>query len=102
MTRFGENEFFGDEDNNYEYEDEYNDEHDHEALMGAPIPAELMHQWKQSEVQLENQKINFIVLRQTIQMLERSWGWRFKSLEKRVRMICDTYYAMTDLINLDD
>jgi hypothetical protein len=68
-------------------------------MMGAAIPAEMMNRWKQSEVDLELQKINFVVLRQAIQMLERSWFWRFRSLEKRIRMICDSYYAMLDLIN---
>jgi len=97
MSRFGENDFFGEEDHNFDYEGEYPDE-EQEAMMGAAIPAEMMDRWKRSEVELESQKINFVVLRQAVQMLERSWFWRFRSLEKRVRMICDSYYAMMDLI----
>jgi phospholipase C len=99
MSRFGDDEFFGDE-GHYDYDDEYAE--DHESIMGSPIPAELMNQWKLSEIQLETQKINFIVLRQAVQTLEKSWMWRFYSLEKRVRMICDTYYVMMDLINIGE
>ena len=64
---------FSDEDENFDYDDDYVDEDEHEAIMSAAIPAELMHRWKQSEVDLETQRINTVVLRQVIVMLERSY-----------------------------
>jgi hypothetical protein len=106
MSRFGDSDFFSggeDEYNNFDYEEgeDYASE-EQSGMIGAAIPAELMDRWKQSEVNLESQKINFIVLRQAVKMLEKSWFWRFRPLATRVRMISDAYYAMLDLITPHD
>ena len=100
-NRFSEDDFLnsGDGEYNFDYEEgEEFDDGDEGAMIGASIPAELMDRWKQSEVNLEVQKINFIVLRQAVKMLEKSWLWRFRSLRSRIRLISDTYHAMLDLI----
>ena len=66
--------------------------------MGSAIPADLIQQWKRSEINLEEQKINFVILQQAIQILEKSWLWRFRSQVKQIKMISDTYYALADLM----
>ena len=101
-NRFGEGDFF---DGGEEYNNDYYDEDEEEymahqgAMIGAAIPIELMDRWKQSEVNLEVQKINYTVLKQAVKMLEKSWFWRFRSLKSRVHLISDTYSAMMDLVN---
>jgi hypothetical protein len=102
MSRFSEGDFYsgGDDEYDFDYEDgesEYDDD-ESGTMIGATIPAELMDRWKQSEVSLENQKVHFIVLRQSIKMLEKSWFWRFRSLKSRICLISDTYHALRDLL----
>jgi len=102
MNRFGGEDFFNEDDNNYDhdYDDDYVDESEH-GLMGATIPADLMNQWKQAEVDLENQKINFVILKQVIGMLNKSWWYRWQPLQTRMKMLSDTYSAVSDMVNSD-
>jgi len=96
MKRFGEGDFFGDEDQHFEYDEDYGGEH--EAIVGGAIPADLIQQWKRSEISLEENKINFVILQQAIGLLEKSWLWRFRSPVNRIKLISDTYYALLDLV----
>ena len=101
MKRFGDGDFFSDDDQSYDYEEEYSHEHE-PMMMGNAIPTELIQQWKQSEINLEEQKINFVILQQAVQLLNKSWLWRFRSLASRIRMISDAYYALADLLGSEE
>lgn len=100
MSNFESDGFFEDEEQ-YDYDDDYLDGEEngmiHDQLTHA-IPAELMNRWKASEVNLEHQKINLVVMKQVVAMLEKSWFWRFRTLNKKMSLICDAYYVMLDLV----
>lgn len=99
MSKFGDG-YFGEDEQDFDNEDEYTDgDHDMPPEMQGTIPAELVDRWKSDEHEIEIQKINLAVLQQTIKLLEKSWLWRFRSLESRIKIICDSYYAMVDLVN---
>jgi hypothetical protein len=101
MKRFGEGDFFSDDDQNYDYDEEYSPEHE-PMMMGNAIPTDLIQQWKRSEINLEEQKINFVILQQAIQLLQKSWLWRWRSTPTRIKMISDTYYALSDLMTSEE
>lgn len=105
MSRFGEGDYFGDDDNQYDYNNEEYPEEEFDgagAMMGAGVPLELISFWKRQEVALESKKINIVVLKKVINMLESSWLWRFYPLKKRVAMVYDSYVAMVDLISNEE
>lgn len=97
MSRYDGFGFSEDEDHNFDYGDEYGEDEEHEAMLGATIPAELMNRWRQSEINLEGHKINFALLRQAIQMLERSFWWRFYTQNYKMQMVWDTYIAFSEM-----
>ncbi len=103
MSRFNEGDFFSPEDDEHhsEFEHEY-DEHDHDepehdSILSA-IPAGLVNQWKQSEIGIEERKLNYVILRQAVAVCEKSFLWRFRRVSKKVRMINAMYFAMIDLV----
>lgn len=101
MTNFEEGDFFGQGD--YEPDNEYDDnENMDDGLVGAVVPVELMDRWKQNEMDLEFKRLNFTILQQAIQMLEKSFFWRWRTLSNRVKLLNDTYYVMLDLVSSTD
>ena len=101
MSRFGEGDFFSDDDEHHsEYDHEFDEDHEeieHEAILSA-IPADLVNQWKLSEMGIEDKKLNHALLKQAVQTCEQTFLWRFRRLSTKVRMINALYFAMTDLV----
>lgn len=94
---YGEGDYFnGDDDYNFEYEDGFIP--DPEADMEEVVSADFFRKWKESEVALKGREVNVVMLREAVQLLERSWFWRFRSLKSKVRMIADTYNVIQDLV----
>ncbi len=105
MSRFNDGDFFSpdDEEQHSEFEHEYDEddhdevEHDPDSFLSA-IPAGLVNQWKQSEISIEEKKLDYVILRQAISLCEKSFLWRFRRFSKKVRMINAMYFAMADLV----
>ena len=101
MARFSEGDFFSSEDEEHhsEYEDEYDEEdgEDPDAFLSA-IPVDLVNRWKQSEMGMEDKKLNCAVLRQAVDTCEKSFLWRFRSYRTKMQAINATYVAMLDLV----
>lgn len=99
MGKYGDDSF-DEEEKDFDYNnDDYADEMSDSV---AEIPAELMNRWKQAEIDLDQSKLNLTVLQEAVKLSEKSLFWRFRSLGSRIRMVCDTYYAMSDVVNPRD
>ncbi len=53
------------------------------------------------KLQMVQKEINYAVLAKTIRYLEKSWFWRFKSKQKRLNLIVETYQVFKALIDID-
>jgi hypothetical protein len=87
--------FFGKEPDD-EYHDSYEDMEEmeeHQFMM--PVELEIFHM---AQLDLAAADINQKILVASIQMLEKSWYWRFQSHEKKLERIKQTYEFLTKLV----
>ena len=102
MGKYGDGEYYGDEDQeNFDHYD--GGEHDNmdDGTIDS-IPVTMMNRWKQSEISIEQQKINLAILHEAVTQARTDWFWRFRRLDTQVRIICDLYYVMADLAASQD
>ena len=104
MSRFNEGDFFPDEDEHYSEFGDYEDQsHPDEFMQGhgammRPIPMDWLKQWQQSQLNLEEDKVQLGILRQAVQICEQSWFWRFRSPKSKMEAVYSTYHAMIDVV----
>ena len=108
MSRFNDEEHRFDEDENFEDDDnEYNededldsdyDEFDRGFVGEASVPASMINQWKEAELEIEENKVDFDLLKSTIKFLENSFFWKFTPLSVRMKRTLDCYTAFCDLV----
>jgi len=91
---------FDDEADDFNNFEDFQEDESH--VTNGMVPVELVNQWKQQEISISEKKINFAILDRVISMLERSWFWRFRSLESKIRMIYDAYYSLVDLVIIEE
>ncbi len=96
MNRFGDGDFYGEDD--YRYEEEEFEVADNDSIINS-IPTDLVDKWKQSEMHLEDKKVNQIVLKYTIHLLQQSFWWKFRSLQSKLHLIIGTYDVLDDLVH---
>jgi hypothetical protein len=96
---------FDDEDEN-DFDDEYNDIYDEnhyddfqdEDENDEDYESDHLSHWKERELQLQEQEVNIMLLNQVIQMLSKSWFWRFKKPEKKLKQVIETYLSLYEII----
>jgi hypothetical protein len=89
--------FFEDSGSEDEYRDSYHEgeEESMEASFMIPAQIEFMHM---AQLDLASVDLNQKLLAESIKMLERSWFWRFYSLETKLVKIRKTYEDLTRLM----
>lgn len=99
MSRFDDSDDFEDDDDQFNYENDFDDSN---ISFSGAVPTDMLNNWKLLEVSLEERQINYKVLKQVIKMLEKSWFWRFRSLQSQIRMIYDAYHALSNLVTIEE
>jgi len=88
--------FFEDSGSEDEYRDSYeNEEEAMEASFIIPAQIEFMHM---AQLDLASVDLNQKLLAESIKMLEKSWLWRFRSMETKLTMVRKTYEDLTRLM----
>ena len=86
--------FFDSGNEEPEYRDSYEEE-GMEANFMIPAQIEFMHM---AQLDLASVDLNQKLLAESIKMLEKSWFWRFRSVETKLTMIRKTYEELTRLM----
>ena len=81
--------------NDDEYHDSYEEMDEEEERGFFPVEVEIFHM---AQLDLAAADINQKILAETIRMLENSWLWRFKPLDKKLEIIKQTYAMLTKLV----
>ena len=94
----------------FEYDDDdFNDE-DFPNIEGgdeAELNAEYLAILEKREIieaiklQIIQKEVNFAILVKTIRYLEKTWFWRFKSLQTKLNLIVETYQTFKALTDID-
>jgi len=84
------------EEDDFYYEDE-EEEFLSEVEPMFGLPAGIMEQWKSVETQNE-QTINTQILNQAMLLCQMSWFWKFRNINSKLKMIIETYYALSDIV----
>lgn len=105
MSRFEEEQEFEDDDEFLDEEDDYIDEEELERLMEEEEDDDedddnggIFEYWKSRELRLQEQETNIMLLKETIQMLSKSWFWRFKKPEKKLKQVIETYLHLYEIV----
>ncbi len=53
------------------------------------------------KLQIIQKELNFAILVKTIRYLEKTWFWSFKSLNKKLNLIVETYQTFKALADID-
>ena len=53
------------------------------------------------KLQMTQKEVNYAILDKTIKYLGKSWFWRFKSKQKKLNSIVETYQVFKALIDID-
>lgn len=53
------------------------------------------------KLQIIQKEVNLAVLNKTVRYLEKTWFWRFKSLQTKLNLIVETYQTFKALVDID-
>ena len=53
------------------------------------------------KLQIIQKELNFAVLAKAVKYLEKTWFWRFKSLQTKLNLIVETYQTFKALVDID-
>lgn len=93
---------FDDEDNDFDdLFPDADDEEDEDDGIDPEEYAELLErrdQLDEKQLNLLEIDLNQQLLQTVINMLSKSWFWKFKSYEKKIEIISDTYTIMKEIV----
>jgi hypothetical protein len=91
---------------NYD-EDDFKDEDFPNVGDGEELNAEYLAILEKRELieaiklQIIQKELNFAILVKTIRYLEKTWFWSFKSLNRKLNLIVETYQTFKALADID-
>ena len=88
---------FGSSDDDQWDPDRYGGEDYDEEMMEQMMGEEMM---ETIQIQLASIDINHKILVSAMQLLERSWLWKFRRLPTKLNMLKQVYQAMYELVRL--
>jgi hypothetical protein len=53
------------------------------------------------KLQIIQKELNFVVLNESVKYLEKTWFWRWKSLQTKLNLIMETYQTFKALVDID-
>lgn len=84
------------------FPDTDDDEYDEEVLNAEYIKVlEKRELVEAIKLQLMQRDLNSSILADTIKYLEKSWFWKFKSRQKKLELIMETYQLFKTLVDID-
>lgn len=81
------------------YDGGYDDDEFNEDF--AAIPAEMMNRWKQIEFEIQEEKLNQLMLRHAIELAQSSFWWRFLPLRRKINIVTKLYHTLGNILNSD-
>lgn len=104
MSKFDHEAEFDDDDEFYDEDDEEElDDDEIERLMDEDEDNDdnegFFEYWKSKELRLQEQETNIMLLKEVVQMLSKSWFWRFKKPEKKLKQVIETYSYLYDVVS---